>query len=262
MITNPVEQTVEICGTTVNYVKRGEGSPVIMMHGWGCEHSHLKTFEDVAAEGCCVYNLDLPGFGKSPEPPQAWGVEEYTRMLEEFVKKLNITAPVLLGHSFGGRIALLYSSRNETRGLILVDAAGVKPSMTLKKFIKIYSYKLGKSLYPLIFGKEKAQKLIEAKRAKSGSADYRSASPLMRAVLVKAVNTDLRKVMPMIQAPTQLIWGEEDTATPIRDAHIMQKLIPNVSLAAFPGAGHFSFIDNPFQSAAVLRRFLNKLKDA
>lgn len=242
----------------LSYTDRGQGAPVIMMHGWGCNHNHLKVFEDAAVQTHRVLNLDLPGFGGSPEPPAAWGVEDYTRMLEEFVGKLGLDAPVLLGHSFGGRIAILYASRNQTAGLVLVDAAGVKPRRSLKYYARVYSYKLAKKLYPLIFGKEKAAARVEEMRSRRGSSDYSNASPLMRQVLVKAVNTDLRGVMPKIKAPAQLIWGEEDTATPMRDARAMQKLIPDARLASFPGAGHFSFIDNPFQSASILRRFLNK----
>lgn len=79
----------------------------------------------------------------------------------------------------------------------------------------------------------------------------------MRKVMVNVVNSDLKSVMPKIKAPTLLIWGEEDTATPMRDAKIMQKLIPNAGLVSFPGAGHFSFVDNPYQSTAVVRRFIS-----
>lgn len=83
---------------------------------------------------------------------------------------------------------------------------------------------------------------------------------MMRKVMVKVVNSDLRSEMPKIKAPTLLIWGEEDTATPMRDAKIMHKLIPGSGIVTFPGAGHFSFIDNPYQSAAVVRRFIHNDK--
>lgn len=79
----------------------------------------------------------------------------------------------------------------------------------------------------------------------------------MRQVMVKSINNDLRHLMPKISAPTLLLWGEKDTATPMRDARIMAKRIPNSSLVSFPGAGHFCFIDNPYQATAVVRRFIN-----
>ena len=110
---------------------------------------------------------------------------------------------------------------------------------------------------PLIYGKKKAQERIEAMRARRGSSDYNNASPMRRAILSKVVNEDLMYCMPKISAPTLLIWGENDTATPLSDAKTMEKLIPNAGLVSFPGCGHYSFLDNPVQFTAVLRSFLN-----
>lgn len=247
---------IDIDGTKLHYTCQGEGDPIILMHGWGCNNTTLASIAAVASESMKVYNVDFPGFGETPEPDTVWGVEEYTRLIEGMVKKLGIENPVLLGHSFGGRVGILYSSRNPVKKLILVDAAGVKPRRSLKYYFKVYSFKLSKRIANLIYGKEKAQKMIEERRRKSASADYLQASPKMRAILSKVVNEDLRHVMPQIKAPTLLIWGENDTATPMRDARIMEKLIPDAGLVSFPGCGHYSFLDNPVQFAAVLRSFL------
>lgn len=250
-------KTIQLLGLNFHYTVQGEGAPIILMHGWGCNLTTLQSVEKVAMENHKVYNVDFPGFGESHEPSQVWGVEEYTQLIEQFVKAENIENPILLGHSFGGRVGILYSSRNKVNKLILVDAAGVKPRRSLKYYFKVYTYKLGKKLMPLIYGKERAQQRIDAMRAKRGSSDYNNSSPMMRAILSKVVNEDLKEKMPLIKAPTLLIWGENDTATPLRDAKIMEKLIPNAGLVSFPGCGHYSFLDNPFQFAAVLRSFLN-----
>ena len=252
-----MKKTIQLSGLNFHYTVQGEGSPIILMHGWGCNLTTLQSVEKVAMENHTVYNVDFPGFGESQEPSQVWGVEEYTQLIEQFVKAENIENPILLGHSFGGRVGILYSSRNKVNKLILVDAAGVKPRRSLKYYFKVYTYKLGKKLMPLIYGKERAQQRIDAMRAKRGSSDYNNASPMMRAILSKVVNEDLKEKMPLIKAPTLLIWGENDTATPLRDAKIMERLIPNAGLVSFPGCGHYSFLDNPFQFAAVLRSFLN-----
>ena len=252
-----MKKTIQLSGLNFHYTVQGEGAPIILMHGWGCNLTTLQSVEKVAMENHKVYNVDFPGFGESHEPSQVWGVEEYTQLIEQFVKAENIENPILLGHSFGGRVGILYSSRNKVNKLILVDAAGVKPRRSLKYYFKVYTYKLGKKLMPLMYGKERAQQRIEAMRAKRGSSDYNNASPMMRAILSKVVNEDLKDKMPLIKAPTLLIWGENDTATPLRDAKIMERLIPNAGLVSFPGCGHYSFLDNPFQFAAVLRSFLN-----
>lgn len=253
-----MEKNITINGLNFHYTVEGSGSPVVLMHGWGCNLTTLASVENVAKENHTVYNIDFPGFGSSQEPSEVWGVEEYTQLIEEFIKLENIENPILLGHSFGGRVGILYSSRNQVKKLILVDAAGVKPRRSLKYYFKVYTYKMGKRLMPLIYGKDGAQKRIEEMRAKRGSSDYNNASPMMRAILSKVVNEDLKHCMPKIKAPTLLIWGENDTATPLRDAQIMEKLIPDAGLVSFPGCGHYSFLDNPIQFAAVLRSFLKE----
>lgn len=253
-----MEKNIKINGLNFHYTVQGNGSPIVLMHGWGCNSTTLASIEKVAVESHTVYNVDFPGFGESQEPNEVWGVEKYTQLIEEFVKIEKIENPILLGHSFGGRVGILYSSRNQVKKLILVDAAGVKPRRSLKYYFKVYTYKLGKRLMPLIYGKKGAQKRIEEMRAKRGSSDYNNASPMMRAILSKVVNEDLKHCMPKITAPTLLIWGENDTATPLRDAQIMEKLIPDAGLVSFPGCGHYSFLDNPIQFAAVLRSFIKE----
>ncbi|MBR3830184.1 MAG: alpha/beta hydrolase [Muribaculaceae bacterium] len=253
-----MEKNITINGLNFHYTVQGSGSPIVLMHGWGCNLTTLASIEKVAAENHTVYNVDFPGFGQSEEPNEVWGVELYTQLIEQFIKIENIENPILLGHSFGGRVGILYSSRNKVKKLILVDAAGVKPRRSLKYYFKVYTYKLGKKLMPLIYGKKGAQERIEQMCAKRGSSDYNNASPMMRAILSKVVNEDLKHCMPKISAPTLLIWGENDTATPLRDAQIMEKLIPDAGLVSFPGCGHYSFLDNPIQFAAVLRSFIKE----
>ena len=253
-----MEKNIKINGLNFHYTVQGSGSPIVLMHGWGCNLTTLASIEKIAAESHTVYNVDFPGFGESEEPHEVWGVELYTQLIEKFIEAEGIENPILLGHSFGGRVGILYSSRNKVKKLILVDAAGVKPRRSLKYYFKVYTYKLGKKLMPLIYGKKGAQERIEQMRAKRGSSDYNNASPMMRAILSKVVNEDLKHCMPKISAPTLLIWGENDTATPLRDAQIMEKLIPDAGLVSFPGCGHYSFLDNPIQFAAVLRSFINE----
>lgn len=245
-------------GMRIKYDMIGAGPAMILMHGWGCQSATLNSIASIAAEQHTVYNLDLPGFGKSDEPREVWGVDEYVGMLEEFVSKLGISKPIILGHSYGGRIGILYSSKNEVDKLILVDAAGIKPRRSLKYYFKVYSFKTGKVLTRLLLGKAKAAERIEAMRKKKGSSDYANSSPVMRAVMSKSVNQDLKYAMPAIKAPTLLIWGENDTATPLADAKIMESLIPDAGIVSFPGCGHYSFLDNPYQFAAVLRSFINR----
>lgn len=251
-----MEKEIELEGVRVAMEVTGSGRPLILMHGWGCDHSTVRSIAATAALTHTVYNIDFPGFGASEEPAEVWGVERYTRLIEALVKSEKLESPVLVGHSFGGRVAILFASRNKADKVILVDAAGIKPRRTLKYYLKVYSFKAGKKFWELILGKEKAQARIDRMRARRGSSDYAGASPMMRRILSKVVNEDLTDRLPMISAPTLLIWGENDKATPLSDAKIMARLIPDAGLVSFPGCGHYSFLDNPGQFRAVLSSFL------
>lgn len=229
---------------------------IILLHGWGCTQHTMGSMAQFLSHDFNVYALDFPGFGESGEPLQIWGVEEYTSMLEEFVERLKIENPILIGHSFGGRVSLLYASRNSVKKVIIVDGAGIKPSRSLKYYLKVYSYKTYKCVLPYIIGKKQAESKLDMYRKRAGSTDYRNTSGIMRAVFVKVVNEDLKYVMPLIKAPVLLIWGENDTATPVKDGIKMSKLIPNAGLVVFKGAGHYSFLDKPFDFKVVVNNFL------
>jgi pimeloyl-ACP methyl ester carboxylesterase len=140
--------------------------------------------------------------------------------------------------------------------VVLTDAAGVKPRRSFSYYRKVYTYKLLKVALPILIGERKAQMLLEQRRASSGSSDYNRATPMMRAILSKCVNEDLCYAMPKIAAPTLLFWGDMDTATPIADAHTMERLIPNAGLVVAKGAGHFAFLEQEELWFGSLKSFL------
>jgi pimeloyl-ACP methyl ester carboxylesterase len=252
-----MKQFIDIEDIKLCYEVAGEGKPVIILHGWGCSKDTVQSITDHISKTHRAYALDMPGFGETPPPSEVFGIEQYTQVEEKFCKKLNIENPILIGHSFGGRISILFSSRNQTSKVMLVDAAGIVPKRTLKYHIKVRSYKIYKKLLPLFVGKHEAERRIEERRNRSGSADYRAAQGIMRAIFVKIVNEDLKYVMPKIKAPTLMIWGELDTATPLSDARTMEKLIKGSGVAVMKGCGHYSFLDNPRQFFAIVDVFLN-----
>ncbi|MDE6628567.1 MAG: alpha/beta hydrolase [Muribaculaceae bacterium] len=228
------------------------------MHGWGCDHTTVGSIARVASRTHTVYNLDMPGFGASPEPAGIWGVDDYTRLVEGFIARLGLERPMLVGHSFGGRVSILLASRNDSiDAIVLVDAAGIKPKRTFGYYRKVYSFKAAKWLASKLLPAATAARLTDMMRKSRGSSDYASASEKMRAIMSRVVNEDLTGRLPLIKAPTLLIWGSDDTATPIADARKMERLIPDAALVEFGGCGHYSFLDNPGQFAAVMASFLN-----
>ena len=243
-------------GIELSYSIEGEGDAVVLLHGWGCDKSIWKSSIEVLSSNFCVVAVDFAGFGSSQEPDSVWGVEEYTSSVEALLRELGILSPILVGHSFGGRVSILYASRNDVKRVVLTDAAGVKPRRSFTYYRKVYTYKLLKRALPLLIGDKKAQMLLDQRRSKSGSSDYNRATPMMRAILSKCVNEDLCGVMPKIKAPTLLFWGDKDTATPITDAYKMERLIPDAGIVVAEGAGHFAFLEQAELWCGALKSFL------
>lgn len=256
-MTTPEPHTISLPCGEIHYTKSGSGPDMLLLHGWGCDNTTLESVRRIAARSHTVYNLDFPGFGSSPEPAEIWTVFDYATMLQQFIAALGIRRPVLLGHSFGGRVSIIHASAHaDVDKVILVDSAGVRNPLPLRKRIKVAAFKAAKRIAPVVLGKAAGQRFIDRWRGSAGSADYRAASPKMRAIMSKVIAQDLRHLMPKITAPTLLIWGKDDKDTPLADARKMEALIPGSGLVVLPG-DHYSFLRSPAQFAAVLASFLN-----
>ena len=243
----------------LSYVVSGSpmAQPVVLMHGWGCNHTTVQSIQNLLTPRFKVLNVDFPGFGDSPEPETVWGVEEYAQLIERLIAEEQLESPILIGHSFGGRVAIKIAARaNNIPKMVLIDAAGIKPKRSFSYYMKVYSYKLTKRLTRFFLGEERSRQISERAMRRRASADYLAASPRMRAIMSKVVNEDLRQLLSSIKASTLLVWGVNDTATPLSDAKTMERLIPDAGLVAFEDCGHYSFLDNPRQFAAVLNSFL------
>lgn len=244
----------------INYEQKGEGELVVLLHGWG---SNIKLFENLIELLSAKYKvvaMDMPGFGESEEPPSAWCVDDYVDFVIDFLKGMNAKKVTLLGHSFGGRVIIKLNSRKnlpfEINKVILVDSAGILPPKSNKKSFRTYYYKFGKAVLSTGIAKKIAPDALENFRKKMGSADYAAASPLMRQVLVKVVNEDLEPLLPNIKCPTLLVWGVNDTATPLSDGEKMEKLIPDAGLVKLENAGHYSFLEQQFTFNRVMSSFM------
>lgn len=247
-----------IMGQKIYYEVHGEGRPIVLLHGWG---TSLRLYDDVVTylkENFKVYTLDFPGFGQSEDPSEIWSVYDYADMTEAFLNEMDIKAPILMGHSFGGRISIILGARIEVNKIILVDAAGIKPSRGMNYYRKVYFYKTMKILEKFPGVRPLFGDLIDAYKYKAGSSDYKSASPIMRQVLSKVVNDDLQSHLPKITAPTLLIWGSEDTATPVSDGRIMEEKINDAALIVFEGAGHYSYLEKPHDFKAIVTSFVKE----
>lgn len=252
---------IKIDGIDIEYTDSGSGQAVLLLHGWGANKESFSFVAESLDKHFRVITVDFPGFGASGEPPVPWGVEEYCSFVEKFNAALNIQNPIIAGHSHGGRTAIRYASRNPVHKLILLDSAGIKPKRKLSYYIRVYSYKAAKHLLKLPGLRHKREQILERFRKSTGSDDYKQATPLMRQTLVKLVNEDLKAYLPKIQAPTLLIWGELDTATPLEHGKLMEKLIPNAGLVTMKGGSHWVYAQRPRETLIILNNFLESDKD-
>ncbi len=247
-------------GLNINYEQKGSGDLVVLLHGWGANITLFANLIELLSKKYTVVAMDMPGFGKSDEPPTAWCVDDYVQFVVDFLADYAANKIVFLGHSFGGRVTIKMCSRTDLpfkiEKTILVDSAGILPPKSNKKSLRTYYYKAGKAVLSNGLVKKVFPDALENFRKKMGSADYAAASPLMRQVLVKVVNEDLEPLLPNIKCPTLLVWGVNDTATPLSDGEKMEKLIPDAGLVKFENAGHYSFLDQQFMFNRVMCSFM------
>ena len=242
----------------INYEVHGDGKDVLVLHGWGAEIGAVRPIANALSGNFRVWLVDLPGFGESDLPPENWDVYSYADFVKKLVDTLKITDPILIGHSFGGRLSIILVAKKllNPPKIILVDSAGIKPKRGADYYFKVYTYKLMKRIAALT---GKISKGLEDKiKSKFGSSDYKNAAPALRAVFVRVVNEDLTYLLKDITCPTLLFWGENDDSTPLSDAKKMEKLIPDAGIVTVPGGGHFSYLDNPRLFGVVANKFLEK----
>ena len=236
---------INIKDVNINYIQYGEGKDILLLHGWGQNIEMMKPIGDNFSDKFRITILDLPGFGNSSEPPTPWNMTNYSDMLEEFIDRLGITKPIIIGHSFGGRLAIRYSANNPIEKLVLFGAPCIRIQEKLPLSIRIL--KTLKKL-PLMneFG-EYMKKYI-------GSRDYKAASPIMRQTLVDVVNEDLSGYAKKIEEPTLLIWGQNDTEAPVSDAKELERIMIDGALIVLPGT-HYAYLENLGRVVEILKNF-------
>lgn len=244
----------EYDGIGINYTDCGIGDAVIFLHGWGAD---IKSFEFCLPhlENYRVVRIDLPGHGESSEPKKPYSVKDFSLCVISLLEHIGVSLPTLVGHSNGGRIIIdmLANRGYKAKRAVLIDSAGIIPKRDISYRFKVRKYKIMKKLVLLFKGEDGLEKY----KKKHGSTDYKNASGVMRDTMVKLVNTDLEKDLPKIAVPTLLIWGTNDTATPLSDGKKMEKAIKDCGLVELEGGSHWAFVEQPAKFISVLLSFLN-----
>jgi pimeloyl-ACP methyl ester carboxylesterase len=219
-------------GQLVNYEVVGNGKQnLVIMHGWG---GSLHNWLSVARELKDRYKIvlfDFPGLGGSAHPKSNWDIYKYAEFTNNFISSLGIKRAVFLGHSFGGRVAILLGSKYSqlVEKLILVDAAGME--------IKSIKAKIFGSVFALPISIVKPF-MPEALRKVFRSKDYQAAGK-MRDIFMNVVNQNLRSELKHIVSPTLIIWGEKDHVLSLKEAKMIKHNIANSHIRIVWGATHW-----------------------
>ena len=245
----------------LHYEMSGTGEiPVLLLHGWGgSTESWLPVWRDLG-EYRRLINIDFPGFGQSPEPSDAWGVGDYADFLLAFLDGLGETRIDVIAHSFGGRVALVMNQKRPDliRKQVLTGAAGLRkpPESGAAKTPRGMKGLYDNALTHQLLGDKAIEKIRNFVRSRFGSEDYKNATPRMREVFQKVVNEDLSYCLDGIRASTLLLWGRNDTATPLWMGQEMERRIPDAALVIFENAGHFAYLEQYQRFIAIIKNFL------
>ncbi len=237
---------IKIKDTHINYIQYGKGKDIILLHGWGQNIEMMRPLGNLLSSDYRITILDFPGFGESEEPKTPWTIENYSDLLEELIKILNIKKPVVIGHSFGGRVAIKYCANHSIEKLVLFGSPCIRLQKTQPLNVRILK-KL--KTFPFM------NQLGEYMKKYIGSRDYKAASPIMRRTLVNAVNEDLSDDATKIEEPTLLIWGNQDTEAPLEQAEMLESMMIDAALIVLPGT-HYAYLENLGQVLNIIYSFL------
>ncbi len=240
-----------------------ENAPaVLFLHGWGCDGSIFKTFMDDMMDRATVIAVDFPGHGQSGEPGEPWGVPEYAEQVRKLLVSLNISKVHIIAHSFGGRVALWLSSHDPemVEKMVITGGAGLRKAASGNPSRKQQTYKRLKAIVNAMakvpFLKSFCDGLQEKLVQKYGSPDYKRLNLNMRNTFVKVISQDLSDCLPKIQASTLLVWGANDTETPLWMGQQMEKEIADAGLVVFEGRSHFAFLEEAKRFLVIVNTFL------
>jgi pimeloyl-ACP methyl ester carboxylesterase len=237
-----------INNVAVNYMDYGEGdNTIVLLHGWGQNIEMMKPIGDRFKKNNRIIIIDLPGFGMSEEPTYVWTLNDYVECVKELLDKLKIENPILIGHSFGGKISLLYASKYKIEKLILFGSPYKQEIKVLSTKTKILKF-LKK--VPII------NKLEGFAKKHIGSTDYRKASDTMRKIMVEHVNLDIEEEVKKIEAPTLLVWGTMDSEVPVERAYELEKIMKDAGVVVYEGCSHYAYLERLEQTIKVLKSFI------
>ncbi|MCG2689749.1 alpha/beta hydrolase [Candidatus Parcubacteria bacterium] len=239
---------------------------LIILHGWKSSSDKwqkVKTILESQEQGIKVFALDLPGFKPENKLTKPWSLDDYVEWLAETRSPQAfrdwVSAPFyLLGHSFGGRIALKFALKYPEllKGLVLVSSAGIKDKSLKAKILnlvaKIYHLSIFKKCPLCHIGRNFFYRFVLRR------SDYlKTDNDLnLKETMKMALKEDLLPLLPKIKTKTLLVWGDKDKLTPLKQGKLMQAKIPNSQLVILEGLSHTPYLENPKLLSQKILSFL------
>ena len=227
---------------------------ILILPGWGNTRETFINIINLLKDKYKIYIIDYPYFGNSPLPNKELTIYDYSDIIYSFIKHNNINNPIIIAHSFGGRIASILSTKINISKLVLIDVAGIK-RFSMKLFLKTKIYKLLKRITYILPNSIKL-KVRKKLLFKFSSTDYLNIPSVMKKTFQNIIKEDLRKYYKSIKYETLIIWGEKDLDTPLKDALYLNKIIKNSALIIYKNSGHFSYLDNSYLTNKILEKYL------
>lgn len=235
---------------------------IVVLHGWGLSGERFASLsEDLRNLNYHVLNPDMPGFGKSELPEKPLALKDYAYFLHEYLLRHKIKNPILVGHSFGGRVALRYQEMypKSTRALILSGTPGFTPIAKTKLLLFIFLAKFGKQIFSLPIFSKFQESVRRWYYYFVGAKEYFKANGAMRETFKNVVREELVTSMKVVVAPCLLVWGENDIIVPSYIAEKMIKVIKNSKLVVIPGVDHGVPFKQPKLFVEAIKEFLENL---
>ncbi|MBU4299565.1 alpha/beta hydrolase [Patescibacteria group bacterium] len=236
---------------------------LLILHGWQSSKEKwqavkekIEQYNENSSRCIRVTAPDLPGFKKETGLTHPWDLGDYLNWLEKFSSE--IPEPFfLLGHSFGGRLAIKFALRHPEKlnGLILVGTAGIKHKKTSFELFLSKIAKMGNKFYFLpffSFFRKIFYRFIVRK------TDYLKTEGLLKETFKKIVAEDLTPFLPQVQIPCLIIWGKNDKITPLEDANLLKEKIKNSRLEILENVGHTPYLETPEKLAEIIINFLSR----
>jgi pimeloyl-ACP methyl ester carboxylesterase len=257
MSTLPISQ-ITIKGIQIGQVIIGEGKQVLLLHGWDANIGLMWPLaERLSPLGYRVYIPELPGFGGSETPPEAWSVFDYAKFMLLYMAHHDLDRVYLIGHSFGGRLGLILGADHPDRivKMALANSAGVRPRTAFHRRARLTAYKFIRDSLNRLGMRTFADQLRHGYNRRYGSVDFQNADGVMRETFVRVVNEDLLPYAARVTVPTLLFWGDQDKDTPLWQGELLEKTIPDAGLIVHKGAGHYSYLDRLADTVRVMDYF-------